>query len=58
MWLLRITSFYKAETYEKDNYDAYMHEESWFLFYLKDNFLEIERILRISVNNAYHYSEG
>lgn len=33
MWLLGISeSIYKTETYEEDKYDAYIHEESGFIF--------------------------
>lgn len=55
MWLLGTTeSIYKTETQGEDNYDDYMHEESGFiLFYLKDNLLEVERILRLSADNVY-----
>lgn len=30
-----------------------MHEESGIIFYLKDNLLELEGVLRLSANNVY-----
>lgn len=46
LWLLGTTEcIYKTETYKKDNFEACMHEESGFIFYLKDNLSELERIL-------------
>lgn len=55
MWLLGIIeSIYKIEIQGEDNYDDYMYEELGFIFfYLKDNLLEVERILRLSVDNVY-----
>lgn len=54
MWLLGTTeSIYKTKTYEEDNYNVYMHEESGFIFYLKDNLQELEGVLRLSANNVY-----
>ena len=54
MWLLgKSESIYKAETHEGDNYEAYMHEELGFIFYLKDNLLELERILRLGANSMH-----
>lgn len=31
-------NIYKTETYEEDNYEAYMHEESGFIFYFEGQF--------------------
>ena len=49
-WLLGMTeSIYKTETYEEDNYEAYMHEESGFIFY----FERILRLLTMFIGSLY-----
>lgn len=42
-------SIYKTETYEEDNYEAYMHEESGFIFY----FERILRLLPMCIGSLY-----
>lgn len=54
MWLLGTTeSIYKTETSEEDNYIVHIHEDSGFIFYLKDYLLELLKILRLSTNDVY-----